>query len=107
MKQPYLLGSKDNINGSGILWTTVSYYEYVSDGIRVDSLNWNSGGNILVIIDSFNIILSENIMLGVADYSKLGEELGCKEVASLGVSEWWVEGTTEDNILVTNVRKGE
>ena len=46
-------------------------------------------------------------MLGVADYSKLGEELGCKEVASLGVSEWWVEGTTEDNILVTNVRKGE
>ena len=47
---------------------------------------------------------SHNTMLGVSDYSKLWEELGCKEGASLGVSEWGVEGIHVRNMLVTNVR---
>ena len=46
-------------------------------------------------------------MLGVADYSKLGESLGCKESESLGVSEWGVEGTTEGNMFATHVNNGE
>ena len=46
-------------------------------------------------------------MLGVADYSKLVEELDFKEGATLGVSELGVEDTIEDNMLCTNVRNDE
>ena len=46
-------------------------------------------------------------MLDVADYFKLVEELDCKEGATLGVSEWGVEGTIEGNMLRTNVRNDE
>ena len=34
-------------------------------------------------------------MISVDDYSKAQEVLGCKEVTSLGVSVWYVEGITE------------
>ena len=38
-------------------------------------------------------------MLGVADYSKVGEELGCKEGTALGVSVWYIEGITEGIVI--------
>ena len=39
-------------------------------------------------------------MIGVVDYSKDEEELGYKEITSIGVYEWSVEGTTEGNMIV-------
>ena len=86
------------------IWTKVAYPESVSDGIRLDSLNWNYEGVLSGISDSSKLSLSDNTMLGVADYSRLGEELGCNEGASLGVSEWGFEGIPEGNMLGTNVR---
>ena len=79
------------------------YPETVLNGIRLDRLNWKSEGTLLEIYDNASIGLSENTMIGVADYSKLVEEIDCKEGTYLGVSEWGVEGTTEGNILGTNV----
>ena len=93
---------KYNIKEGDKLWTTVTRTESVSDGIRLDRLNWSSECIILEIYDDATIGLSENIMIGVADYSKLVEETGCKEGKSLGVSEWVVEGTTKGNMLGTN-----
>ena len=39
--------------------------EYVSDGISVDSFNWNYEGIILGISDYVTLGLSDNKMLGV------------------------------------------
>ena len=38
-------------------------------------------------------------MLSVTDSYKVGEELGCKEGTSIGVSEWSVEGISEEAML--------
>ena len=78
----------------------------ISDCIRVDSFNWNYEDIILGIFDDATLSLSDNKMIGVAEYSKKGEELDFKEVASLGVSQWGVEGIPGGNTLVTNVRNG-
>ena len=39
----------------------------------------------------------------IADYSKLGEELVYKEAASCGVSEWYLVGIPEGDIIGTIV----
>ena len=38
-------------------------------------------------------------MIGFAVHYKVGEEHGFKEDTSLGVSEWYVEGNNEGNML--------
>ena len=67
------------------LWTTVDYYESVSDGIRVDSFNLNSEVVLLGLSDYSKLGLSNIQMLVVADSSKLIKELDCKEFEKLGV----------------------
>ena len=47
--------------------------ESVSDGMRVNRSNWNCEGIILGKLGSSKPFLSDNKMLGAADYSKLGE----------------------------------
>ena len=55
----------------------------------------NSDVYLLWISDSSKLGVSDNTMLVVADSSKLGEEIGCKEYASIGTYEWGVEGSTD------------
>ena len=57
---------------------------------------------------TYNIQLSQfglydNKILGVDESHKHGEELGCKEGESLGVSEWGVDGILGGNIIGTNI----
>ena len=42
-------------------------------------------------------------MIGVADDSKIGEELGYKEDETLGISEWSNKGIPEGAIIGTNL----
>ena len=85
------------------LWTTVVSREFLSDRIRVDSLNWNSEGILLRISDSSKIGLYDIKMLDVDDYYKLREELGYKEGERLGVYEWGGDGTTCGKMRGINV----
>ena len=43
--------------------------------------------------------LGQYKILGVYDSSKVGEKKGCKEVTSLGVYQWSVEGITESTMI--------
>ena len=43
----------------------------------------------------------------LADYSKLGEELGYKEAVLLGVSQWDIVGIPEGTIIDTNLGNDE
>ena len=79
VKEPTLLELKDNIKGVNKIWTTVAYYESVSDSIRVDMFNKNYDVILLVIYDSSKLSLSDNTMIGVADSSKLIAQLDCKK----------------------------
>ena len=42
-----------------------------------------------------------------SEYYKHGEELGCMEGESCGVSEWGVDGITGGNLIGTNVHNDE
>ena len=44
-------------------------------------------------------VLFDITMLSLADYYKLGEQIGCMEGASLGVSKRAIKGITEATIL--------
>ena len=85
-KEPLLLELKDNIMEGDKLWLLVGYSESICDGIRVGIFNKNSEVILLEISDSSKLSLSNNAMVGVIDFSRLGESLGCKEPVSLGVS---------------------
>ena len=63
----------------------MEYSESVFDGLWVDSFKKNSKVILLGIYDSSKIGVSDNTMICVAEYSKIGEELGCKEGTPLGV----------------------
>ena len=69
MKELHLLRFKDNIKGDNKLWNTVAYTEYVSYVIRVDSSNWKSEVIQLGISDDETLVLSDNIIHGIANNS--------------------------------------
>ena len=73
MKKRPLFGLKDNTEESDKLWTVVDSTESVSDGIMVDSFNWNHVDILLIISDSSTLGISDKTVLGGADYSKFGE----------------------------------
>ena len=62
---------------------SVLYTESISDSISVDRFNWNSEGILLRISDCFKLGLYGNIMLGVDDFYKLREKIGCMVGESL------------------------
>ena len=53
------------------------------DGINEDNSDGNSEGFPVPTADDVSLGLFESPMLGLADSSKIGEELGCKEGAWL------------------------
>ena len=57
----------------------MAFTEFVSDIIRVGRFNWNSEGILLRISDSSKLGLYDNTILGVDDYYKHKEKIGCKE----------------------------
>ena len=65
----------------------MAFPESVSDRIRVERFKWSSEGILLGISDNETLGLYDSKIIGVTYYFKLVEELGCKEGASLGVSE--------------------
>ena len=69
VKELHLLRFKDNIKGDNKLWNTVAYTESVSYVIRVDSSNWKSEVIQLGISDDETLVLSDNIIHGIANNS--------------------------------------
>ena len=69
VKELHLLRFKDNIKGDNKLWNTVAYTESVSYVIRVDSSNWKSEVIQLGISDDEKLVLSDNIIHGIANNS--------------------------------------
>ena len=54
-----------------------------------------------------NLAYMEIKWLVFSEYYKHGEELGCMEGESCGVSEWGVDGITGGNLIGTNVHNDE
>ena len=73
MKEQTLLGLKNNIDEGDKLWTKMAYPDSVSDDIMVEIFNWISRDILLGIYDYSKLGLSDNTMLVVANYFKLGE----------------------------------
>ena len=90
---------KDNIKVGDKPWTTVSYIEWKRGRIKEEIFYRNTKCFPLVTSDSKLLGSLDITMIGVADYYKVGEELGFKEVTLLGVSELSVEGNTEGNMI--------
>ena len=61
------------------------FYDSISDGTRVDNSDVNAEGLPVGAYDGAALILVGSTLIGVADFSKLGEDLGCKEDISLYV----------------------
>ena len=97
-----LIGLKDNITDDDELLSREGSHYLISGVTRVD----NSGVKYDVFpvrsSDSATLDFSDSTVLGVADSSKFGEELGCKESTSFGAFEWAVEVIPEYNMLGTN-----
>ena len=85
------------------LWYTVGYLQFFSDG----NISYNHDEEIegFPFVTSDDTILGslEITSLGVVDSSKLVEELGSKESATLGVSKWSNKGIPEGATLGTNL----
>ena len=63
---------------------SVLYTESIYDSKSVNRFNWNNEGILPRISNCFKLGLYGNIMLGVDDFYKLREELGCTVGESLG-----------------------
>ena len=76
IKEENLLGLKDTIIDSDVLWGTVGSPEWKCEGIRVDNPDGNSKIFPVGTSDDEPLGLIDNTMLGISDSSKLGKELG-------------------------------
>ena len=77
----------------------MSSIERKCDGIKVDIFDENTEGFPVGTSDYESNGLLYRTMIGVTHYSKVWEELGCKEGTVLVVSVWAVEGIHEVTML--------
>ena len=66
---------------------------------NVDNSDGNSEDFPVELIKAVSLGLFDINILGLVDYSKLGEDIGCIEVTSLGESKIAIKGITEETIL--------
>ena len=90
-----LLGFKDNIKDGNKLWTQVVSPYFIYGGFTVDNYDGNYEDFSVGLIKSGSHGLFEITMLRLAYASKLGEEIGCMEGTSIGVSKIAIKGITE------------
>ena len=75
------------------------YPYFIYGGFTVDKYDGNYEDFSVGLIKDVSLIIFDMIRLRLADSSKLGEEIGCMEGASLGVSKRAIKGITEATIL--------
>ena len=68
-----LLGFKDTVIDGDVLWGTVGSPEWKCEGIRVGNPDGNSKIFSVGTYDGEPLGFTDNIILGIADYSKLGK----------------------------------
>ena len=73
--------------------------DFIYGGFTVDNSDGNSEDFPVVLIKGVSLGLFDIAMLRLAEYSKLGEEIGCTEGTSVGVSKIAIKGITEATIL--------
>ena len=98
-KNGSLLVLKYSSKNGDKLWTAVDYPGSIFDGIRVYNSVRNSE-ELLVEFPYGGIFGAiESIIIGLTEYSKLGEELGYKEGVWLRVTKWNIEGIIKGTML--------
>ena len=85
------------------LWDTVGYIHFISEGNIQYNYDEKTEGFPSVTYDDTILGSLEITSLGVVDYYELVEELGSKEAATLGVSEWANKSIPGCAILGTNL----
>ena len=86
---------KDNNKDGDKLLNTVGYLDSISDGIMVDNSDGSTTSFLVGPSDNATLRKLDIKMLSVADSSKLGGLLHCKENASLGVPDQDGKGIPE------------
>ena len=73
--------------------------DFIYGDFTVDNSDGKSDDFSVVLIKGVSLGLFDIIMLSLANSSKLGEDIGCMEGTSIGVSKIAIKGITEATIL--------